>query len=230
MPESLPQPLKRCTKCKEEKPATAEFFYRQKRGKFGFQSRCKSCSALYGQTDEAREKERLRQRERRLIPEVKQREKEYKQTPKYKAWNREYQSRSEVKEAKKKSRQKPEQKAKRLNSERKRLQRPEVRERKRERERANYQSPEYRYKHRLKESRRRARLRSLPDNFTAIDEQRMMDYWDYKCCVCSRPPGLWHIIAVDHWIPLTDPRPDNPGTVPWNMLPMCHSEIGRAHV
>src|SRR4030095_13167308 len=26
--------------------------------------------------------------------------------------------------------------------------------------------------------------------------------------------------AIDHWIPLADPA--SPGTVPWNMLPLCH--------
>ncbi len=32
-----------CTKCGEEKPATVEFFYKQKRGLLGLHSRCKIC-------------------------------------------------------------------------------------------------------------------------------------------------------------------------------------------
>lgn len=39
----LDSTTKRCTKCGEEKPATTEHFYTQKRGKFGLQSRCKLC-------------------------------------------------------------------------------------------------------------------------------------------------------------------------------------------
>jgi hypothetical protein len=27
---------------------------------------------------------------------------------------------------------------------------------------------------------------------------------------------------MDHWIALSDPRPDNPGTVPTNIVPLCH--------
>lgn len=34
---------KTCSKCKKELPATAEFFYREKRGKYGLRSYCKEC-------------------------------------------------------------------------------------------------------------------------------------------------------------------------------------------
>jgi 5-methylcytosine-specific restriction endonuclease McrA len=40
-------PLKRCTKCGEEKPATAEFFKRSKKHKNGLRSECKKCSKAY---------------------------------------------------------------------------------------------------------------------------------------------------------------------------------------
>jgi 5-methylcytosine-specific restriction endonuclease McrA len=39
--------LKQCTKCREFKPATAEFFTRAKRGKFGFRAQCKACERAY---------------------------------------------------------------------------------------------------------------------------------------------------------------------------------------
>ena len=34
---------KRCSKCQEEKPATSEFFYKEKKGKYGLRARCKEC-------------------------------------------------------------------------------------------------------------------------------------------------------------------------------------------
>jgi len=71
--------------------------------------------------------------------------------------------------------------------------------------------------------RRRARLLSLPVTFTAQDWQRALDYFGGCCAICGSPPGLWHVIAKEHWISLNDPREDNPGTVPTNILPMCHS-------
>ena len=35
--------MKTCTKCKEEFPATLEFFSKHKTGKFGLRSWCKKC-------------------------------------------------------------------------------------------------------------------------------------------------------------------------------------------
>lgn len=41
---------KTCTKCGKEFPATVEFFYRSKKGKYGVQSECKQCVAKYNST------------------------------------------------------------------------------------------------------------------------------------------------------------------------------------
>lgn len=97
---------------------------------------------------------------------------------------------------------------------------PENKERMRQLERAN---PE---RARVRSHRRRAKARSLPHRFTTSDWARALDYFDHKCAVCGRPRGLWHTLAMDHWIPLTDPRPDNPGTVASNIIPLCHSQKG----
>jgi hypothetical protein len=69
-----------------------------------------------------------------------------------------------------------------------------------------------------------ARKLSLPMAFSAADWDDALDYWGYQCAICSRPRGLWHTLAQDHWIPLSDPR--CPGTVPTNILPLCHGEGG----
>lgn len=45
-----------------------------------------------------------------------------------------------------------------------------------------------------------------------------------RCAVCERPPGLWHTIAADHWTPISSP--DCPGTVPSNIVPLCHGVDG----
>lgn len=74
----------------------------------------------------------------------------------------------------------------------------------------------------VSDQRRRARKHNLPDTFSAADQRRMMDYFDHRCAVCDRPAGLWHTIAADHWIPLSDPN--CPGTVKENMVPLCHSQ------
>lgn len=69
-----------------------------------------------------------------------------------------------------------------------------------------------------------ARKRSLPIAFSSSDWDAALDYWGHQCAVCGRPRGLWHTLAQDHWIPLSDPR--CPGTVPTNILPLCHGEGG----
>lgn len=77
--------------------------------------------------------------------------------------------------------------------------------------------------------RRRTRSKNLPHLFTKDDKKFALEYWDYRCAVCGKELDLtkgnksW---AMDHWIPLSDPREDNPGTVPTNMIPICHGLDG----
>jgi len=52
----------------------------------------------------------------------------------------------------------------------------------------------------------------------------MMSYWQQTCAVCGREEGLWHTLAIDHWIPLASP--ECPGTIASNMLPLCHGIDG----
>jgi hypothetical protein len=70
--------------------------------------------------------------------------------------------------------------------------------------------------------RRAARKRGLPDTFSDIEYTYMMDYWQGRCAVCGRQACAGLIIVSDHWIALSDERPDHPGTVAYNMLPLCH--------
>lgn len=72
--------------------------------------------------------------------------------------------------------------------------------------------------------RRKARKLSLPDSFSVADWRYALDYFNGCCAVCGRPPGLWHIMSMDHWIPLNNP--DCPGTVPTNIVPLCHGDGG----
>jgi hypothetical protein len=71
---------KTCTKCGETKPATSEYWYKQKIGKYGLTSKCKVCL-------------RERQREYQQQPEVKERKREYQREH-----HREYYQRPEVRE------------------------------------------------------------------------------------------------------------------------------------
>lgn len=94
------------------------------------------------------------------------------------------------------------------------------------RERARRKTPKYRaFQHRYF-----ARKRGLPDTFTADDWSRGLAYFKDRCAVCGRKvlygADLFgsYTLAMDHWIPLTSP--DCPGTVPWNIVPLCHGHGG----
>ena len=88
---------------------------------------------------------------------------------------------------------------------------------------------EYRDNHRpafvIYTQTRRARKRSLPDTFTLKDWEFALNYFNHCCAVCGNQlNGLFHTAAADHWIPLSSP--DCPGTVPTNIIPLCHGVNG----
>jgi ribosomal protein S27E len=72
--------------------------------------------------------------------------------------------------------------------------------------------------------RYRERRKALPNTFTTDDWTRALEYWGNTCAVCGRPPGLWHTLSQDHWLPLS--HSDCPGTVAMNMLPLCYGVDG----
>ena len=73
--------------------------------------------------------------------------------------------------------------------------------------------------------RRAARKKDLPDTYTTADWEYALQYWHGLCAICEQPPGLFGTaLAQDHWIPLT--AADCPGTVPWNIVPLCNGKWG----
>jgi 5-methylcytosine-specific restriction endonuclease McrA len=53
----------------------------------------------------------------------------------------------------------------------------------------------------------------------------MLIYWHDCCAVCGRSlQDLFGEVKQhnDHWIPVSDPRPGNPGTVATNIVPLCN--------
>jgi len=66
----------------------------------------------------------------------------------------------------------------------------------------------------------------LPTTFDRRHELFMLDYWQDRCAVCGATADFWHWIAWDHWIAVKDP--DCPGTIPGNILPLCHGRKGAA--
>jgi hypothetical protein len=74
--------------------------------------------------------------------------------------------------------------------------------------------------------RQKTLRRNLTHTLTADEWQRALNYFGGQCAVCGRIPDMWTTLAVDHWIPASNPRPDNPGTTAGNVIPLCHSRSG----
>lgn len=193
-------PLRKCAKCNSEYPATPEYFYRQKCGKYGLGSLCKLCSKIATNDYKKSHPEKTKEYNRRGSLNYKARDPE-----RYKA------------------------KAKRSKDKHKdklRVQRKEHYQK--NKTHINKVNNEYYLNHpevaKAAIQRRKARKKNLPDTFTPEDWQRALDYFEGVCAICGRSPDLCHVIAMDHWIPLTSP--DSLGTVAENIVPMCHSRKG----
>lgn len=88
---------------------------------------------------------------------------------------------------------------------------------KKNRDRLREQEYLYRINNREKsaliESRRRARKKNLPDTLTENQLDGVLEFFDYKCCICD--DKYEH---MDHFIPL---KVEKAGTTLENIVPMC---------
>ena len=199
-------PFKRCTKCSVEHPATTTHFRKKDRGKYGLYSVCRACERQITQNYRYDHHEKALKATRRWYKENTASIREYQK--RYRGIHRE----TLIKNS---------QQYNEAHREQQRIATKRWRE----------NNPERRMQY-LKVSRnrirtyshlRRTRKRGLPNTFDLAQWQRALDYFNGCCAVCGRPPGLWHTLAQDHWIPITDLYEDNPGTVATNIVPMCHS-------
>lgn len=210
-------PLKRCVKCAREFPATREFFHGGS-GKYGLKNECRSCRAG----------KELPPRDLCLAPdghkkcpycnEIKPLDVIHFQQRKNGKFNRICRKCHNRKTAENYKKDRERIIARTVEYHRKNADKTRVTQKK-----YHKNHPE---KNRAAGHRRRAKERGLPRQWSPADVKRMMGYWNHTCCVCGRQAGFWNIICEEHWIAIDDPRPDNPGTVPWNMLPMCHAKPG----
>lgn len=202
--------IRRCTRCKEEKHRS-EFYVRRN----GWpHSICKDCikssnSRYYAQNKVAflaackkyavKNKNRIRERskdyrKKNSIALSKQKREYYlANRPRLAAANRRYQSI------------------------------PENAAKGRERARQWYQHHKHSRKHRQQRSaalaRRRAKLHSLPAEFVRDDMVFALKHFSDCCAACGVAIGGLIEIHWDHWIPVD--HHSCPGTVRWNMVPMC---------
>jgi hypothetical protein len=230
MNDSIITPMKRCTKCGIEKPATTEYFHKLNRTIDGISTQCKNCVNMQRKirydknpSTALNSNREYRQRNREAVSE---RKKEYRQRNKdrIRANRKELYSRTreESIEASKEYYHENRQEIRVRRRKADDLYNKTHREQKQQWARNYYK--EYPEKATAVFHRRAARKRELPATLSGTQWKKCLEYFNHRCAVCGRPRGMWHTIAADHWIPLISP--DCLGTVAGNMIPLCHGDGG----
>jgi 5-methylcytosine-specific restriction endonuclease McrA len=218
---------KRCTRCGTEYPATTEYFYRRAGVADGLKSHCKNCereqSRQYRVEHVEERRECLRQYRAAHAEELRE---------SYRHYHAEHASeRNEAsriyklehpEEMHEYSRRYYAEHAEERGEYAHRYYAEHVEERGEYARRYRAQHPD---KMQDSERRRRAREASLPFNFSTFAADRALEYFHGCCAVCGKPlRDLFGDIKphFDHWIPLSDPRENNPGTVTTNMVGLCN--------
>ncbi|MEO8607004.1 MAG: hypothetical protein ABI690_03945 [Chloroflexota bacterium] len=212
---------KRCTKCGETYPATAEYFRPREDARDGFRSICRDCEREANTDWRARNPERASQYVldwRKQNPEKKkQHDADYR-----------------VRNAEKKKQSDADYRTR--NSEKLRQYGADYRVRNPEKrrqgsaewaaqnpEKVRQKSLDYRMRNPekilIKNQRRRTRKLSLPNEYTAEDFFQAIKYFGESCAYCSVQVSECKKLYMDHYVPLT--HPDCPGTVCGNIVPAC---------
>lgn len=218
------EPTKQCIKCDKLLPATAEYFHRHKTARDGLRSDCKNCNGERKRkwdkenAERRKESERL-WRERNAEQQRIYRRKWYEDNREIRTeYNKQYRERNlEHLRAYDRERSKsPTRKAWR-SAYRKR--RPDVFSRiaaqDYKRHRAKYKMWSHAYE---------SRKRNLPADLTPEQWQFALDYFGGCCAYCGKHPGLFDVLCVEHYVPMSSP--DCEGTTVTNCVPACHGLSG----
>lgn len=192
-------PLKRCTKCKREFPATIEYFRRQTAGKYGFRSTCRECckqyDAQYRETDgyhEAIDRYRNTEHYAQIVH-------DYHRTSEY----RERDKKRDRREYDRARYRKPHRHAQcQAQGKRSRQRNPaQIAQYKKNWYTLHKNEEKYKLKRRSDTQRRRARMKAAEGHFTPEDIKTLHRSQNGLCWWCGKAYGEnYHI---DHRIPLS---------------------------
>ncbi len=216
--------LKRCSKCHELIPATAEYFNKCKYNDDGLHNYCRECQRIYRKQYKEKNLERERQNFRLYYQQnvgfMRQRVRAYYRV--HAEEKRAYQKRyyqENIDRIKDYDRQQYiVNREKKIQASRQwRQANPD-----KKREQLRHWQQQNRAKVVASYHRRRARKFDLPYDFTDTDWKYALEYWGNRCAICGRSAQDGCKLVADHWIPLNYDKNNNPGTVPWNIVPLCH--------
>lgn len=210
--------MKQCSKCKETKTRTSDFFYRSKKSKDGFQSFCKTCASEYGKKHYQNNKEYHTSKNKKWAKENRERMLELQRN-----WYRENYPKNKDAENKRSKkffannpnyRKKYYQKHKRRHNELTKEWHEKNKEKHRNLKRKWYEENKelfrvycVRYQHKKRE---------LPYDFTNSDWKQALDFFGYSCAYCGEFSETFH---KEHIIPVSK----GGGFVRSNIIPSCAS-------
>lgn len=227
-------PAKRCSKCGHEFPQTPAYFSRSQKSKDGLKSRCKPCQRedylIYRQNNLEKELARHKRYRDENPDTVRAINKAYRDSHKQERleYDREWRKRNpdKVHATQKRSYLKCAEKKRayhrnwtRLNLDHVRSYNNEYRQNNLDKVRARERIYARTEAAKLRRYRKRTIAANLPSVLTDEQWNFALDYWGHCCAVCGRSQGLWHIVVGDHWTPVIR----GGGTIPTNMLPLCHA-------
>jgi len=189
--------LRFCPRCKQHKPATLEYFGSNRGRKDGFAIYCRTCVTEYNREYRERNAEKLKAQKREYHQSLKQDPERWEeQLRKSRQWKRAHSEHMLP--------------ANRAYRRRKRAYRNAYNRRWRA------QNPDMARQGTIRYTERK---NALPSGFSDDDWNRALAYWEYRCAYCGDGGPL----ETDHVVPVSDTSSDNPGDVPWNIVPSCRS-------
>ncbi len=198
-------PLKRCTKCGVEYPATAENFFRQKAGKFGFNAQCKKCIAIYKESTKEQRRDYNVEWNKNNLEKNRERQRRFREKHP-----------ERVKEAElKRYRSDPEKEKQRVRDYRKKNP-----DKVRARYKAYKSTPHGRRVVNHHASKYRSRKMSVQHDFTLTEWDFCLSFFNHSCAVCGQRNGFWAHVVQDHWIPVKA----GGATIAENIIPLCHGK------
>lgn len=234
-----------CTKCKRELPATTEYFHRFKRSNDGLTVWCKDCRRDYqrqyrethGRTISDKERKRTRERAREWWDDNKdranaeRREMRKKHSEYVRSRDRRWREANRDKVLEHKRNYYERHKEEILERQKEYNRQPHIRQRTKEYRRLYYiiNKSDHLLRAKIAKAKRRTKKHNLPNTFTESDWQCALNYFNGCCAVCGRQLNDMFgefTAAADHWIPISYEGDDNPGTVPENIVPLCHGIDG----
>lgn len=226
---------KTCSICKQEYPATAENFPFEKRNADGFKTWCRVCDRAKRKKSRQDNPERIKAEKQRYH--AKHRDQDLARSRRWEVDNADhakelkriyYLEHRDVIIARSKAVYARDPEARKAYIHQWQKEHPEKRRQygiKQRRSKGMKPRPTARFhneRRRVRKALYKARVLGLPATLTYDQWEACLNYFDHRCAFCGRVKSIFHVISLEHWIPLSK----GGGTTADNVFPTCVGSDG----